>query len=119
MYPVTLRRVKFRNPEDRKVLTLLTNHFDLPALTIAELYEAHWKIELFFKCINQHLRITCLFGHTINAAKTQIWIYYKCVYTDFNHSKRLDLAHLNLYNISQLSGKYSRILRRFNELGNP
>ena len=27
----------------------LTNHFDLPALTIAALYKNRWQVELFFK----------------------------------------------------------------------
>jgi IS4 transposase len=35
----------------------LTNHFGLPALTIAALYKNRWQVELFFKWIKQHLRI--------------------------------------------------------------
>src|SRR5207245_9155739 len=34
-YPVRLRRVSYRDPEDGKVLVFLTNNFDLPALVIA------------------------------------------------------------------------------------
>ena len=52
----------------------LTNHFGLPALTIAELYRSRWKVELFFKWIKQHLRIKAFFGTSENAVKTQVWI---------------------------------------------
>jgi len=37
-YPIQLRRVKFYDAKNDKLLVFLTNNFDLPALTIAELY---------------------------------------------------------------------------------
>ena len=52
----------------------MTNSFDLPALTIAQLYCCRWQVELFFKWIKQHLRIKRFYGVTQNAVKTQIWI---------------------------------------------
>jgi hypothetical protein len=73
-YPDRLRRVAFRDPEDGKVLVFLTNNFDLPALTIAEIYKLRWRVELFFKWIKQNLRIKHFYGTSDNAVKTQIWI---------------------------------------------
>ena len=73
-YPDPLRRVKFYDAEHDKRLVFMTNHFDLPALTIAELYRSRWNVELFFKWIKQHLRIKAFFGTSENAVKTQIWI---------------------------------------------
>ena len=73
-YPGHLRRVKFYDAGNDKRLVFLTNHFDLPALTIAELYRARWQVELFFKWIQQHLRIKAFFGTSGNAVKTQVWI---------------------------------------------
>jgi len=73
-YPAPLRRVKYRDPDSGQRLVFLTNNFDLPALTIAELYRCRWKVELFFKWIKQHLRIKAFFGTSENAVKTQIWI---------------------------------------------
>ena len=73
-YPQPLRRIRYTDPDTGKRLTFLTNHFDLPALTIARLYKARWRIELFFKWIKQHLRIKAFYGTSINAVKTQIWI---------------------------------------------
>jgi IS4 transposase len=78
-YPDRLRRVSYRNPEDGKVLVFLTNNFDLPALTIAQLYKSRWRVELFFKWIKQNLRIKHFFGTSDNAVKTQVWIAV-CVY---------------------------------------
>jgi transposase len=73
-YPAPLRRVKFYDPIHDKPLVFLTNHFELPALSIAELYRCRWQVELFFKWIKQHLRIKAFFGTSENAVKTQIWI---------------------------------------------
>jgi len=74
LYPVPLRRVHYFDAESKNRIVVLTNHFDLPALTIAQLYKARWRIELFFKWIKQHLRIKAFFGTSPNAVKTQVWI---------------------------------------------
>ena len=73
-YPDFLRRIKYRDAETGKVYVFLTNNFELPALTIAQLYKERWKIELFFKWIKQHLRIKAFYGTSRNAVFTQIWI---------------------------------------------
>ena len=72
-YPEPLRRIRFKTSEG-KTLVFLTNNFELPALTITELYRCRWQVELFFKWIKQHLRIKSFFGTSENAVKTQVWI---------------------------------------------
>jgi len=72
-YPEPLRRIRFKTDEG-KTLVFLTNNFELPALTITELYRCRWQVELFFKWIKQHLRIKAFFGTSENAVKTQVWI---------------------------------------------
>lgn len=72
-YTVVLRRITFRDPETGKRFIFLTNNFLLPALTIAQLYQSRWNIEVFFKWIKQHLRIKSFLGNSSNAIKTQIW----------------------------------------------
>ena len=57
-----------------KRFVFLSNNFLLPALTIAQLYQSRWAIEVFFKWIKQHLRIQSFLGNSENAVKTQIWI---------------------------------------------
>ena len=78
-YPAPLRRVRFRDTEKARTFVFLTNHFELPALSVAEFYHSRWRVELFFKWIKQHLRIKRFFGVDANAVKTQIWIAM-CVY---------------------------------------
>jgi len=78
-YPEPLRRISYYDADTKKHLVFLTNNFVLPALTIASLYKARWRAELFFKWIKQHLRIKAFFGTSENAVKTQVWIAV-CVY---------------------------------------
>ena len=100
-YPSRLRRVRYRDAEAGKTLVFLTNNFELPARTIADLYRCRWQIELFFKWIKQHLRIKSFFGTTPNAVKTQIWIAV-CVYVLIAIvRKRLELE-ASLYTMLQL-----------------
>lgn len=73
-YPQYLRCVSFYDEENNKFLKFFTNNFELPPLTIAQLYKCRWQVELFFKWIKQHLRIKAFFGTNENAVKTQIWI---------------------------------------------
>jgi hypothetical protein len=73
-YPEALRRIHFYDDSIEKRLVFLTNDFDLPAATIAELYKSRWQIELFFKWIKQHLRIKSFYATSKNAVKTQVWI---------------------------------------------
>jgi hypothetical protein len=47
-YPEALRRIRFKT-EAGKTLVFLTNNFELPALTITELYRCRWQVELFFQ----------------------------------------------------------------------
>jgi hypothetical protein len=74
LYPAPLRRVAYYDAEHDRRLVFLTNNFELPALTIAQLYRCRWQVELFFKWIKQNLRIKAFFGHSVNAVKTQVWI---------------------------------------------
>jgi transposase len=74
LYPDTLRRIVYIDPDSGKRLSFLTNHLSLEALSIALLYRKRWTIELFFKWIKQHLHVKAFFGTTPNAVKSQLWI---------------------------------------------
>lgn len=78
-YPEQLRRIRYFDDENKRFLVFLTNHFDLPALVIAQLYKLRWRVELFFRWIKQHLRIKAFYGTSDNAVRAQIWIAI-CVY---------------------------------------
>jgi transposase len=100
-YPETLRRIVYRDAETRKKFVFITNNFALPALTIAQLYKARWRVELFFKWIKQHLRIKAFYGYSENAVKSQIWIAV-CAYVLVAIAKKqLQLEH-SLYTILQI-----------------
>ena len=73
-FPVLLRRIKYVDLETGKEFVFLTNHLEIPALTVAMLYKLRWRIELFFRWVKGHLRIKHYYGTSPNAVKTQIWI---------------------------------------------
>jgi hypothetical protein len=73
-FPAPARRICYRPSLDVRPLVFLTNHLELPAFTIAELYRCRWHVELFFKWIKQHLRIKAFYGRSENSVKTQLWI---------------------------------------------
>ncbi len=100
-YPQHLRRIRFYDAEHDKYLVFLTNNFDLPALTIAQLYRCRWQVELFFKWIKQHLRIKQFYGTTENAVKTQIWIAISVYVLVAIVKKRLK-TKASLYTILQI-----------------
>jgi hypothetical protein len=100
-YPAKLRRIKYFDVQQQKSLVFLTNHFTMPALTIAELYRCRWQIELFFKWIKQHLRIKRFYGTSQNAVKTQIWIAIS-VYVLVAIMKKRMKIDLTLYTMLQI-----------------
>lgn len=69
---VLLRRVEVWNPEKEEVLVFLTNHFQLGATTLANIYKDRWQIELFFKALKQNLKIKTFVGTSANAVKIQV-----------------------------------------------
>jgi IS4 transposase len=99
-YPEPLRKVRYHDEDNDKTFVFLTNNFSLPALTVAQLYKARWRVELFFKWTKQHLRIKAFFGTSENAVKTQVWIAVSVYVLVAILKKRLDLPH-SLYTILQ------------------
>ncbi len=77
--PIQLRRIAYRDADTGKRYVFLTNNFKLAAKTIADIYKARWKVELFFKWIKQNLKIKSFVGTSKNAVTTQVWIAL-CVY---------------------------------------
>jgi hypothetical protein len=73
-FPGLLRKVRYYDAESQRSLVFLTNHLNVPALTVAMIYRLRWRIELFFRWIKGHLRIKHYYGTSPNAVKTQIWI---------------------------------------------
>jgi hypothetical protein len=100
-YPAALRRIRYWDSETQQSLIFLTNQFELPALTIALLHKARWRVELFFKWIKQHLRIKAFYGTSENAVKTQVWIAISVYVLVAILKKQLGLEQ-SLYTILQI-----------------
>lgn len=100
-YPGKLRRIKVRDLETGKTIVLLSNNFNLPSETIAQLYRCRWQIELFFKWIKQNLRIKAFYGTSENAVKTQIWTAVTVYLLVAIMKKRLQIE-ASLYTILQV-----------------
>jgi len=100
-YLAKLRRIKFNDAANDRTFVFLTNHFELPAATIAALYAKRWQIELFFRWIKQNLRIKTFYGTSDNAVKTQIWIAL-CVYVLVAIVKKELRLQPSLYEILQI-----------------
>lgn len=100
-YTDKLRRVKYFDSETNTTYVYLTNNFDIPAQTIADLYKHRWQIELFFKWIKQHLKIQVFWGYSFNAVKTQICIAISSFLIVAIAKKQLNVKQ-NLYEILQI-----------------
>lgn len=102
-YPIPLRRVVYFDQAQSREFVFLTNNFDLPALTIAELYRNRWKVELFFKWLKQHLKIKKFWGTSENAVRVQIYcaIITYCLVVIIKHDMQLDRS---AYEILQIIG---------------
>lgn len=62
---------KNRHP---KLISLLTNDFDMSPETIVNIYRRRWQIESFFKQIKQNFPLRYFYGESANAIKIQIWV---------------------------------------------
>lgn len=77
-----LRLVGYIDQETKIEYQFLTNHFELDAYTVTQIYKARWNIEIFFKWIKQNLKIKTFLGMNTNAILSQIWvamIYFLCL----------------------------------------
>jgi len=121
-YPEKLRRVSYYDKERDKRLVFLTNHFEITAKTVADIYKQRWQVELFFKWIKQHLRIKSFYGTSINAVKSQIWVAL-CIYLLVAIAKKrlgiecslytfLQIVEVNLFEKKPISAMVSEALKR-------
>lgn len=98
-YPEDLRRIEFYDEETEKVLVFLTNHFKLAATTMAAIYKARWQIELFFKWIQQNLKIKSFLGTSKNAVMSQVWVamchYLRLAYIKYQTKYKSSLLELS------------------------
>ena len=68
---VVLRLVSYQLP-DGKLIRVLTDRFDLSALSIAQLYKERWTIENWWRWVKQMFKIKRPLGNSENALPVQI-----------------------------------------------
>lgn len=100
-YPGTLRRIVYYAPELKRTFTFLTNNFVLKASDIALLYKQRWQVELFFRWIKQHLRVTSFWGNTENAVRIQIYVgvITYCLVAIVEHDCKLKRTTFNVLRV--------------------
>lgn len=57
-----------------KLISLLTNDFDMSPETIVNIHRRRWQIESLFKQIKQNFPLRYFYGESANAIKIQIWV---------------------------------------------
>jgi hypothetical protein len=95
------KRMRYHDLQETRSLIFLTNHFGLPALKVAQLYQQRWQIELFFRWLKQHLRIKVFYGRSENAVRTQLWIVL-CVYALVAIARKQVKSQASLFEILQI-----------------
>ena len=66
--------VDIKKGKKPKLISLLTNDFDMPLETIVAIYRRRWRIESLFKQIKQNFPLRYFYGESANAIKIQIWV---------------------------------------------
>ena len=66
--------VDIKKGKQPKLISLLTNDFDMRPDTIEDIYRRRWQIESLFKQIKQNFPLKYFYGESANAIKIQIWV---------------------------------------------
>ena len=66
--------VDIKKGKQPKLISLLTNDFDMRPDTIEDIYRRRWQIESLFKQIKQNFPLKYFYGESANAIKIQIWL---------------------------------------------
>ena len=66
--------VDVKKGKQPKLVSLLTNDFDMRPETIVGIYRRRWQIESLFKQIKQNFPLRYFYGESANAIKIQIWV---------------------------------------------
>ena len=102
-YPRAIRRIVAFIPELNRTFTFYTNNFFLSAEQIVFLYKNRWQVELFFKWIKQHLRVTTFWGNSETAVRIQIYVAVAtyCLIAIIEHKMKLER---NIYEVMRVLG---------------
>ena len=68
------RIITYYDKQKAKLISLLTNDFDLGAEDVVAIYKERWQIETLFKQMKQNFPLRYFYGESANAIKIQIWV---------------------------------------------
>jgi Transposase DDE domain/Domain of unknown function (DUF4372) len=67
------RLVSYHDQSKNRTFTFLTNNLEFSPLTISNIYQRRWDIELLFKRVKQNFQFHNFLGDNENAIKIQVW----------------------------------------------
>jgi hypothetical protein len=67
------RIITYPDIQKKKLISLLTNDFEMPEQDIIDIYRKRWMIETLFKQIKQNFPLRYFYGESANAIKIQVW----------------------------------------------
>ena len=67
------RIITYPDIQKKKLITLLTNDFEMPQQDIIDIYRKRWIIENLFKQLKQNFPLRYFYGESANAIKIQVW----------------------------------------------
>jgi hypothetical protein len=73
---VKARLITYFDGKHNRTFEFITNNTEMSAITIAQLYEKRWQVELVFKRLKQNCQLRYFLGESENAIKIQIWIAF-------------------------------------------
>lgn len=102
-YPSRIRRIVAYIPDLKRSFVFYSNNFFLSAEQIVFLYKNRWQVELFFKWIKQHLRVTTFWGNSETSVRIQIYaaICTYCAVAIVEHKMKLER---NIYEVMRILG---------------
>ena len=68
------RIITYADEKKHKLVSLLTNDFDMSADTIVAIHRRRWQVESLFKQIKQNFPLRYFYGESANAIRIQIWV---------------------------------------------
>lgn len=84
-----LRLIIYTDPDTKKEFHFVTNQLQWPAQQIADIYQARWDIELFFKWLKQQLPVLHFYGRSVSAVRWQLYaalcVYLLLAWLKFQH----------------------------------
>ena len=67
------RIITYPDIQKEKLISLLTNDFEMPPEDIIDIYRKRWIIESLFKQLKQNFPLRYFYGESANAIKIQVW----------------------------------------------